>query len=41
MDVPDHAPVDLSVRLAVDRRAAKYAGLNQCVHAVAPREESR
>jgi 16S rRNA (cytosine967-C5)-methyltransferase len=32
MDVPDHAAVDLSVRLAqADRRAAKYAGLVNAV----------
>src|ERR1700759_902065 len=32
MDVPDHAPVDLSVRLVQsDRRAAKYAGLVNAV----------
>jgi len=32
MDVPDHAAVDLSVRLVQsDRRAAKYAGLVNAV----------
>jgi 16S rRNA (cytosine967-C5)-methyltransferase len=32
MDVPDHAAVDLSVRLVqADRRAAKYAGLVNAV----------
>src|SRR5215813_1379224 len=32
LDVPDHAAVDLSVRLArADRRAARYAGLVNAV----------
>src|SRR5947199_7198182 len=35
LEVPDHAAVDLAVRLArADRRAARYSGL---VHAVLPR----
>src|SRR5258705_3111480 len=39
MDVPDHAAVDLSVRLAQsDRRAAKYAGLVNAVLRRCPRE---
>src|SRR5438094_9896002 len=39
MDVPDHAAVDLSVRLVQsDRRAAKYAGLVNAVLRRCPRE---
>src|SRR3974377_577929 len=38
MDVPDHAAVDLSVRLVQsDRRAAKYAGLVNAVLRPCPR----
>jgi len=42
MDVPDHAAVDLSVRLVQsDRRAAKYAGLVNAVLRRCAREGNR